>query len=430
MRHSITAIATVIAIATGMLIVPAAKAQTTAPKDAERAASALAEDAIIVDTHIDAPTALLKQWADLGVLQPDREFDYPRAREGGLDVAFMSIYTSSGQDADGSAWKIANQMIDAVEAMVQRHPNKFALLRSPRDVERLYKYRAQYLLTGKEAGGPMVDFYRVLLPLGMENGAPIGDDVKNLEFFFNRGVRYITLTHSANNRIADSSYATEKKWKGLSPFGREVVAEMNRLGMMIDVSHLSDDAVAQSIALSRAPVIATHSALRHFTPGFERNLSDELAKAIAAKGGVIQIPFGNAFVDPASAAQTQAYFTAANDFHRRNAALAAAGKPLEDFAAFDKHWDDTHPPLKTQIERVLEQIDYGVKLVGIDHIGIGSDFDGVSGALPDGLKTVADYPKFVLGLQKRGYSEQDIRKILGGNTLRMWREVEAIAERR
>ena len=383
----------------------------------QRAAHALAQDAVIVDTHIDAPTALLKRWADLGQLQNDREFDYPRARAGGLDVAFMSIYTSSGQDEDGSAWKIANQMIDAIEALAQRHPDKFALLRSPRDVDRL---RAP----SRRGGEP-----RVLLPLGMENGAPIGDDLSKLSAFFDRGIRYITLAPSANNRIADSSYAAEKKWKGLSPFGRDVVAEMNRLGIMIDVSHLSDDAVAQSVELSRAPVVATHSALRHFTPGFERNLSDELAKAIAAKGGVIQIPFGNPFVDPASAAQTQAYFSAAAEFHRRNAAHAAAGEPLEDFNAFDKHWDDTHPPLKTEIERVLEQIDYGVKLVGIDHIGIGSDFDGVSGALPDGLKTVADFPNLIAGLQARGYRDADIRKILGGNLLRAWREAETVAER-
>lgn len=383
----------------------------------QHAAHALAQDAVIVDTHIDAPTALLKRWADLGQAQSDREFDYPRARAGGLDVAFMSIYTSAGQDEDGSAWKVANQMIDAVEALAQRHLDKFALLRSPRDVDRL---RAPQ----RRGGEP-----RVLLPLGMENGAPIGDDLSKLREFYDRGIRYITLAHSANNRIADSSYAAEKKWNGLSPFGREVVAEMNRLGIMVDVSHLSDDAVAQSVALSRAPVVATHSALRHFTPGFERNLSDELAKAIAAKGGVIQIPFGNPFVDPASAAQTQAYFAAANEFHRRNAARAVAGEPLEDFNAFDKHWDDTHPPLKTEIERVLEQIDYGVKLVGIDHIGIGSDFDGVSGALPDGLKTVADFPNLIAGLQARDYRDADIRKILGGNLLRVWREAEALAER-
>ena len=275
---------------------PAAHAAEATP-----AARKLAQDAVIVDTHIDAPTQLMKEWLDLGVEQA-REFDYPKARAGGLDVAFMSIYTSPGQDDDGSAWNIANRMIDAVDSLALRHPDKFAVLRSPRDVDRLRR------------GG------RILLPMGMENGAPIGGDLGKLAFFFDRGVRYITLAHSANNRIADSSYARAKKWNGLSPFGRDVVVEMNRLGMMIDVSHLSDAAVAQSVELSRAPVVATHSALRHFTPGFERNLSDELAKAIAAKGGVIQIPFGNAFVDPKSAAKTQAYFGAYAEFERGRAA--------------------------------------------------------------------------------------------------------------
>jgi membrane dipeptidase len=384
--------------------------------EAPKAARTLAENAVIVDTHIDAPNELLKEWVDLGLAQPTREFDYPRARAGGLDVAFMSIYTSARQDAEGNAYKIANQMIDAVEALVQRHPDKFALLRSPRDVDRL---RAPL----RRGSGP-----RVLLPLGMENGSPIGNDLSKLQFFFDRGVRYITLTHSANNQIADSSYPFEKQWKGLSPFGREVVGKMNRLGIMVDVSHLSDDAVAQSVALSRAPVVATHSALRHFTPGFERNLSDELAKAIAAKGGVIQIPFGNPFIDPASAAQTQAYFRAINDFNIRKAQRAAAGQPPEDFDAFNAQWQKDHPKFKTQIERVLEQIDYGVKLVGIDHIGVGSDFDGVSGALPEELKSVADFPNLIAGLQARGYSERDIRKILGENFLRAWREAERIAD--
>ena len=281
-------------------------------------------------------------------------------------------------------------MIDAVDSLALRHPDKFAILRSPHDVDRL------------RANG------RVLLPMGMENGAPIGDDLGKLQFFFARGVRYITLAHSANNRIADSSYAAEKRWKGLSPFGREVVAEMNRLGMMIDISHLSDDATRQAIDLSRVPVIASHSALRHFTPGFERNLSDELAKAIAAKGGVIQIPFGNAFVDPASAAQTQAYFVAYAEFERER----AAGRTTKTVAEFDAEWDKAHPPLPVGIDAVLDQIDYGVKLVGIDHIGIGSDFDGVGGALPQGLKTVADFPNLVAGLQARRYSDADIRKIL------------------
>jgi membrane dipeptidase len=383
-------------------------ASTAQAADSTPAARKLARDAVIVDTHIDAPTELLKAWRDLSVAQP-REFDFPKARAGGLDVAFMSIYTSPGQDDDGSAYDVANRMIDAVEKLANENPDKFALLRTPRDVEALR----------------LLDL--VLLPLGMENGAPIGADLAKLKHFHDRGVRYITLAHSANNRIADSSYAAEKKWKGLSPFGREVVAEMNRLGMIVDVSHLSDDAVAQSVELSRTPVLATHSAFRHFTPGFERNLSDELAKAIAAKGGVIQIPFGNAFVDPASAAKTQAYFVAYAEYERAR----VAGRTTQTVAEFDAQWDREHPPLPVKIDAVLDQIDYGVKLVGIDHIGIGSDFDGVGGALPAGLKTAADYPNLIAGLQARGYREADIRKILGENTLRVWRRVEAhAAERR
>ncbi|MGI8561228.1 MAG: dipeptidase [Luteimonas sp.] len=378
--------------------------------DAPAAAVALARDAVLVDTHIDAPGALMKKWADLGAAAPDREFDYPRARAGGLDVAFMSIYTSAAQDDDGSAWQVANTMIDAMQALAARHPDKFAILTSPGDVERLLD---------NGAGG------RVLLPLGMENGAPIGDDIGNLQFFFDRGVRYITLAHSANNRISDSSYALQKQWNGLSPFGREVVAEMNLLCIMVDVSHLSDAAVRQAVELSTVPVIASHSALRHFTPGFERNLSSELFKRITEKGGVVQIPFGNAFVNPEAAEDTQAYFRAVNEFNRRNAGLKAAGKPVEDKQAFEDAWDAAHPPRPTTIDAVLDQIDHAVKLAGPDHVGIGSDFDGVSGNLPQGLRTVADFPNLVAGLQARGYAEADIRKILGGNLLRVWAKVEA-----
>ncbi len=376
---------------------------------ADDAANKLAQDAIIVDTHIDAPGGLMSHWAELGASAPKFEFDYPKARQGGLDVAFMSIYTSARQDTEGTAWQTANEMIDAVEALAARNPDKFALLRSPKDVERLRQ------------GG------RVLLPLGMENGAPIGDDLSQLKFFFDRGVRYITLAHSAANRIADSSYGIERKWHGLSPFGKQVVAEMNRLGIMVDVSHISDESAKETIALSKAPVIASHSAFRHFTPDFERNISDELAKAVAAKGGVVQIPFGIAFVNPISAANTQAHFRAINDFNKRNAELKAAGKPTESEDAFEEAWAKAHPVPPTKIDAVLDQIDYAVKLVGVDHVGIGSDFDGVDGELPDGLRTAADYPNFVAGLQARGYKDADIRKILGGNLLRVWAAVEAAA---
>ena len=396
MRPALLAASLLAALA---LAAPAAHAQD--------AATRLARDALIVDTHIDAPGILMDTWADLGVEAKDREFDYPKARAGGLDIAFMSIYTSPKQDADGSAWQVANAMIDGVEALAQRHPGKFEVLTSPRDVERL------------RAGG------RVLLPLGMENGAPLGDKLDNVRFFFERGVRYITLAHSANNRIADSSYALEKTWNGLSPFGREVVREMNRLGIMVDVSHLGDASAKEAIALSTVPVIASHSAFRHFTPGFERNISDEIARLVAAKGGVIQIPFGTAFIDPASAADTQAHFRAINDFNRRNAERKAAGEPELDRKAFDREWDAAHPPRASTLAQVLDQLDYGVKLVGIDHVGIGSDFDGVDGELPPELKTVADFPHLVAGLQARGYREAGIRKLLGGNLLRAWTAIEA-----
>jgi len=385
-----------------LALVPAlASAQAT---DASRA---LAQDAVIVDTHIDAPGMLMDGWMDLGEKAEGREFDYPKSRAGGLDVAFMSIYTSPKQDEDDSAWQVANEMIDSVEALAQRHPDKFALLLSPGDVDTLRKGD------------------RVLLPLGMENGAPLGEDIANVQFFFDRGVRYITLAHSAANAIADSSYAIERKWHGLSPFGKQVVAEMNRLGIMVDVSHLSDESAAAAIELSTVPVIASHSAFRHFTPDFERNISDELAKAIADGGGVVQVPFGTAFVNPESAADTQAHFRAINDFNKRNAELKAAGKPVESRAAFNKAWEEAHPPRQTRIDAVLDQVDYAVKLIGIDHVGVGSDFDGVGGELPDELRTVADFPNFVAGLQARGYKDDDIRKILGGNLLRTWAAIEA-----
>jgi len=379
---------------------------------AQEAARRLAQDAIIVDTHIDAPGILLDKWADLGVEAKDREFDYPKARAGGLDVAFMSIYTSHGQDGDGTAFEVANRMIDGIEALVHRHPGRFAILTSPRDARRLL------------AGG------RVLLPLGMENGAPLGEDLRNVQFFFDRGVRYITLAHSGNNRIADSSYAREKKWNGLSGYGRKVVGEMNRLGIMVDVSHLADASAREAIALSTVPVIASHSAFRHFTPDFERNIPDDIARAVAAKGGVVQVPFGTAFINPESAADTQAHFRAIDEFNRRNSERKSRGEAPEERAAFDKAWEAAHPVRTSTLEQVLDQIDYGVKLVGVDHVGIGSDFDGVDGELPGELRTVADFPNLVAGLQARGYQDADIRKILGGNLLRAWTAVEAGARAR
>lgn len=398
-------------IAPALLAVALSCTPVAAHAQATDAARRLAQDALIVDTHIDAPDRLLDEgWRDL-TDATDREFDHPKARAGGLDIAFMSIYTSPVQDAKGTAFDAANKQIDSVLALAARAPDKFAVLRSPRDVARLAK------------GG------RVLLPMGMENGAPIGDDLGKLRFFFDRGVRYITLAHSAANRIADSSYGVARTWNGLSPFGREVVKEMNRLGIMVDVSHLSDASAAEAIALSRVPVVATHSAFRHFTPGFERNISDELALAIARKGGVVQIPFGTGFVNATAAANMQAKFRERAALQARNAQARKDGRAEEDENAWSTQWDKDHPPPATPIDAVLDQIDHAVKVVGIDHVGIGSDFDGVGGELADGLRSVADFPNLIAGLQARGYRDADIRRILGGNILRTWQAIEAGADR-
>ncbi len=373
-------------------------AHAQAPDTARR----LTHDATIVDTHIDAPIELADRWNDLGTATP-REFDYPKAVEGGLDVAFMSIYTSADQDDAGKAWQAAQLQIDSVEALVQRHPDKFALLRSPRDLERLQR------------GG------KVLLALGMENGGPIGDDLSQLSAFHARGIRYITLAHGRNNRISDSATDLAPRWNGLSPFGREVVKEMNRLGIMVDVSHLSDEAIRQAVESSSVPVIASHSALRHFTPGFQRNLSDDNVKAIAAKGGVVQVPFGSIFIDVEAAKTYSGFLRQREDFRLAKAAALASGKPfLEPEPQFPK----LQP---TSIKAVLDNIDRVVQLAGIDHVGIGSDFDGVNGALASELRTVADYPVLVEALQQRGYKDAEIRKILGGNLLRVWNEVERAA---
>lgn len=372
-------------------------------------AAQLARDAIVVDTHIDAPSELLKHWRDLGEPTPDREFDYPRARSGGLDVAFMSIYTSPEDDTRGDAREKAHREIDAVEAMVGRHPDRFAIVMSPRDVDRL------------RADG------HVLLALGMENGAPIGDDITQLKLFHDRGVRYITLAHSHSNRIADGSYSLERPWHGLSPFGEKVVVEMNRLGIMVDVSHLSDDAVRGVLRVSKAPVVATHSGLRHFTPDFERNLSDELALAVAKRGGVVQITFGSGFIDARAAADTTAYFRELANFQREQTQAKARGEAGKSVDDFDAVWDPAHVKPPTQLSQVADQIIYAVKLLGEDHVGIGSDFDGVSGALPAGLRSVADYPNLVAELQARGLGDATIRKVLGANLLRVWAQVGASA---
>ena len=365
----------------------------------------LAQRLLIVDTHIDVPYALQEGWYDVALPAPEHDFDYPRAKEGGLDIPFMSIYVPADYE-DNGARAFADSLIDMVETVARNAPDKFAIAYSVADARRI-------------AGEG-----RIALALGMENGAPIEGDLANLAHFHERGIRYITLAHSKNNHIADSSYDTERRWHGLSPFGETLVAAMNARGVMVDVSHVSDEAFARAVELSQAPCIASHSSARHFTPGFERNPSDELIRALAARGGVIQVNFGSTFLTKEANAWSKAY----NDLRDKYLEEHGYEKNGPEDKEFEKQYraEDAFP--FAGLDDLLDHIDYIRDLVGVDHIGIGSDFDGVGDSLPEGVKSVADYPNVVAGLIARGYSETDIEKILGGNLLRAWADVEKLAQ--
>ena len=362
---------------------------------------------LLTDTHIDVPYRLHDGWVDVTVAAPDGEFDYPRAVQGGLDLPFMSIYTPAEMEKAGGSFELANQLIDAVEAIAARAPGKFMLVRSVADAEK-----------ARQSG-------RIGLAMGMENGSPLDHKLENVRFFADRGIRYITLTHGLSNQICDSSYDDNRPWGGLSPFGGEVVLEMNRLGVMVDISHVSDDAFWQVLEVAKTPVIASHSSARHFTPGFERNMSDEMIVALAKHGGVIQINWGSSFLT----ANANAYSTALSN--ARDAWLKENGFDEHGAEAdrFTKDYRAEKPFPYATLGEVVDHFDHVIKLVGVDHVGIGSDFDGVGDSLPTGLKDVSEYPNLVAEFLRRGYSESDIAKILGGNLLRVWAQVEAHAKK-
>lgn len=370
--------------------------------DGERARE-LAQRSLIVDTHIDAPYRAFREAADLGVSVPARDFDYPRARLGGLDVAFMSIFTPARSADAGESREVANQLVDFVEALAARQAGKFAIARCTADVERL-----------RGSG-------RVALALGMENASPLEGTSEGLDHFVARGIRYVSLAHSKSNRYADSSYDLNERWDGLSELGKETVPELNRRGVMIDISHLSDKAAWQVLELTDAPVIASHSSLRHFIPGFHRNMSDDMVKAVAEGGGVVQINFGSGFVSEDARKWAM----------RRDAAMLAQFVGLEPDAEarreFREAYAAEHPYPFATVDTVLDHIDRAVALAGIDHVGLGSDFDGVGDTLPVGLKDVGDFPNLVAGLWGRDYDEDAIAKILGLNLMRVWQEVEQYA---
>ena len=386
-----------------------AQKKTLPDADLRKLADQLAHKYILTDGHVDLPYRLKikqfrldREYLGIPVETSEGDFDYVRAKKGGLSAPFMSIYIPSSYQKTGREKALADSLIDMVQGIIKAHPDKFAEGRSPEQVEANFKKGL------------------VSLPMGMENGAPLLT-LPDVKYYHDRGIRYVTLTHGKDNLICDSSYDTTYTWKGLSPYGRQVVAEMNRVGIMVDISHVSDDSFYQAVELSKVPCIASHSSCRYFTPGFKRNMSDEMLKVLAKKGGVIQINFGTSFLDETARLDVEA--------KRKQLQALLAGKNLKftDPAAKElmAQFQKDNPILFADVEKVADHIEHVIQVAGVDHVGIGSDFDGVGDTLPVGLKDVSQYPNLIYVLLKRGHSEKDIAKIMYQNVWRVWKKVQA-----
>lgn len=371
-------------------------------------ANKLAQKYVIVDGHVDLPYRLKvknfrleKEYLGIPYQTTDGDFDYVRAREGGLDAPFMSIFIPSRLQVDGGAKELADSLINMIEYIATQQNKYFAIAKSPKDV-----------IKAKKKG-------KIALPMGIENGAPIESDLSRIGYFKKRGISYITLTHGKDNLICDSSYDTTRTWKGLSPFGYQVLDEMQRTGIMVDISHVSDSTYYQTIRYVKVPVIASHSSCRKFTPGFERNMSDDMITKIKGNGGVIMVNFGSTFLD----SNIEKY----NDSMRTELRNLLVDKGLdeksEEGKKFTEAFQKSHPKLYSDVQKVADHIDHIVALAGIDHVGFGSDYDGVGDSLPTGLKDVSDFPNLIYELLTRGYSDSDIEKMCSGNVFRVWNKV-------
>jgi membrane dipeptidase len=391
-----------------VFVVLSSACRSVAPETSEQRlgrARRLARETLIVDGHIDVPYRLQRRRDDVSRATDGGDFDYPRAVEGGLDAPFMSIYVPASLEADGGSKALADHLIDLVEEIATDAPEKFGVAHSTTDVKKCF------------------DQGRVALLLGMENGSPIEGDLANLEHFYRRGIRYITLCHSKDNHICDSSYDGRHSAKGLTAFGRQVVDRMNELGVIIDVSHISDDTFWQVMERTRAPVLATHSSMRHFTPGFERNMSDEMVRKMGETGSVVMINFGSAFISDAFRLYRETRSEAVADF----CDAKGVERDSEEAKAYIEAYNEENPLPFADVADVADHIDHVVQLVGIDHVGLGSDFDGVGDSLPTGLKDVSEYPNLIAELMRRGYSDDDLRKICSGNAMRVLAAVERVA---
>ena len=383
--------------------------QTISPR-----ARAIHDSAIIVDTHADTPQRFLYENFDIGNSDPKDigHISLDKARAGNLGAEFFSIWADP-ETTSGHFAKSTFDMIDSVYEQAARHPDRMMMAFSVDDIERAHKQKKLAAL------------------MGIEGGHSIENDIHLLRDYYRLGVRYMTLTWMNTTEWADSSGDIDDPkiahHNGLTDFGKQVVLEMNRMGMMVDISHVADKTFFDAIATTKAPVIASHSSARALT-NHTRNMTDDMLRAVAKNGGVVQTNFYDAFIDEnyrkAAEAQMKDAEAAVN---ARVAELKAAGKPVTylDKDQVEREWGAkiARPPLKS----LIDHIDHIAKVAGVDHVGLGSDFDGVSGAVPEGIDSAADLPKITQSLLDRGYSADDIRKILGGNLLRVFREVEKVS---
>jgi membrane dipeptidase len=406
-----------------LLLVPALLAGLLASISAQDAGPAVTararqihESALIIDTHADTPQRFLDEGFDIGSTDPSDHghVSLDKAKAGNLGAEFFSIWVEP-ETNQGHYARHTLDLIDSVYEQAERHRDRMMMAFSTDDIERAHKQKKLAAL------------------MGIEGGHSIENDVHVLRDFYRLGVRYMTLSWSNTNEWADSSGDVNnpkiEHHDGLTEGGKQIVLEMNRLGMLVDISHVADKTFYDTIAVTKAPVIASHSSARALTD-HPRNMTDDMLRAVAKNGGVVQVNFYNAFIDDnyrkAAEAQKKDRDAAVDAFQEQ---MKAAGKAVTyiDNDRIEREWSAKipRPPFKS----LIDHIDHIAKVGGIDHVGLGSDYDGVSGALPLGIDSVADLPKITQALLDRGYSADDIRKILGGNLMRVFREAESVSRK-
>ena len=391
-----------------------AQSATAAGEPISAKARAIQESALVIDTHADTPQRFLDEGFDIGSTDPADvgHISLDKAKRGNLGAEFFSIWVDPDTN-QGHFARHTFDLIDSVYEQAARHPDRMMMAFSPADIERAHRE------------------HKLAALMGIEGGHSIENDMHLLRDYYRLGVRYMTLSWSNTNEWADSSGDIDdpkvQHHNGLTDFGKQVVLEMNRLGMMVDISHVADKTFWDAIATTKAPVIASHSSARALVDA-PRNMTDDMLRAVAKNGGVVQVNFFSGFDDQnfrnAMLAQAKDQAAAVQKYEDD---LKAQGKPVNyvDVDRIEREWTAKipRPPLKS----LIDHIDHVAKVAGIDHVGLGSDFDGVSGATPAGIDSAADLPKITQALLDRGYSSDDIKKILGGNLMRVFREVERVS---